>query len=87
MAFIAPIIRVHPCRTMALFFSYTYMAYFSYTKLQRGGAMTILVHPRVLRKRPWLDEREMLSTWMGAARLLPSQGEYEPNQKMAIGWD
>lgn len=52
-----------------------------------GGAMTILVHPRVLQKRPWLDEREILSTWMDAARTLPRQEGYEPNQKMAVGWD
>lgn len=49
--------------------------------------MPVLVHPRVLQKRPWLDEQEVLSTWMDAARMLPRQGEHEPNQKMAVGWD
>lgn len=49
--------------------------------------MAVLVHPRVLVKRPWLDGREIVATWTGAARMLPRQGGYEPNQMMALGWD
>lgn len=49
--------------------------------------MPVLLHPRVLEKRPWLDEWEIISTWTNAARMLPRQGEYEPDQMMAIGWD
>lgn len=49
--------------------------------------MPILVHPRVLEKRPWLDEREILATWGNAVRMTLRQGDREPSQMMAIGWD
>lgn len=49
--------------------------------------MTVLIHPRVLEKRPWLDAREVISTWAGAARMRPRLGGYEPDQMMALGWD
>ena len=47
----------------------------------------IRVHPRTLEKRPWLSERELISTWDNAARLRPREGDHEPRQKMAVGWD
>lgn len=49
--------------------------------------MPVLVHPRVLRKRTWLNEREVIATWEESARMLPRQGGYEPDQMMAVGWD
>ncbi|WEV72538.1 hypothetical protein [Bifidobacterium sp. ESL0790] len=41
----------------------------------------------MLQKRPWLDEKEIVATWMEAARTLPRQGNYEPDQMLALGWD
>lgn len=49
--------------------------------------MQVCLHPRVLEKRPWLDEKEIVAAWMDAARMLPRQGDYEPDQMLAIGWD
>ena len=47
----------------------------------------VLIHPRVLSKRPWIGERQLITTWRRAFRLAPRQGNHEPPQTMAVGWD
>lgn len=39
--------------------------------------MKVLVHPRVIRKRPWFNETEVINMWNSSCRELPRQGEYE----------
>lgn len=49
--------------------------------------MKVLVHPRVIRKRPWFSETEVINMWNSSCRELPRQGEYEPSQMLSFAWD
>ena len=49
--------------------------------------MHVIVHPRVIDKRRWLREEELVTTWMEASRFRPRSSREEPRQMMAVGWD
>lgn len=46
----------------------------------------VLIHPRVLAKRPWLDEHELVQCWHNAWRR-HTRHDKDPVQIIAVGWD